>query len=147
MNRKEEGQLNVKTFALSVLSGASVALILCAVLLLVVSGMILAGWIGESMSWVVMIILLFLCAGAGGIVSAKKHGSKYIITGGATGLCMFVLICIIGLLFYNNFWPSNGGIPIFCSVLAGAVLGANPAVHGKKFASKNLRNIKKRKKI
>lgn len=124
MRKGEEGGFNLKKFTLATLTGAAVAIVLCLVMLLAVSGLILSGALGEGSAMVAMLVLLFITSAIGGYVAAKKNGSRYLITGAVAGLLVFLIICLVGLLFYDNFLPSHGGVQIFIAAIVGAMAGA-----------------------
>ncbi|MDR1117475.1 MAG: TIGR04086 family membrane protein [Oscillospiraceae bacterium] len=120
----EESGFNVKRFAQAVLIGSGVSVAGCLLILLAVSGIILSGNMSEGSSGAILMVVLFISTIGGGFLAAGRHGSRFLIVGAVQGIVVFLIICLIGLIFYSNFLPSHGGVQIFLSGLAGSISGA-----------------------
>ena len=124
MRKAENSDFSIKKYSVSLLLGTGTGFLACVLLLFVFSAIVLSGAISENSTFAVVVAALFLGAASGGFIAIKKHKTSPLPVGFGIGLCIFVLCCIVGLIFYDSFIPSEGGVIRLLSSVFGGFVGA-----------------------
>jgi putative membrane protein (TIGR04086 family) len=120
-----------KRYVVSVLIGSLAGLALCLVLLLPMSALILAGILDEGISGILLILVIFASSLFGGIMAVNKAKASPIPVGIAAGVLLFLVLCVMGLLLYEHFLPTENGLGLFLASAAGGLLGGRMASPGR----------------
>lgn len=131
MRKNEEDQsAKLVRYVLDVLLGGAVALLVCFLFLLAASFGISRGWLGEELMYQLTIVGCVLGGFIGGVVAVGRCRSRTLIVGLLVGAVLFLLMLTVGLLFYDNIAPEEGGLGLLCGALCGGaaagILGGKP---------------------
>lgn len=123
MRKSDIAEPGFKRYAVAVLIGSLAGIMLSLVLLLPISAIVLAGIVDEGLSVILLILTVLAGSLFGGILAARRLKSKAIPIGLVTGIVMFLWLCVIGLLFYDRFLPTENGLGLLLASVAGGLLG------------------------
>ncbi len=124
MRKSENSQAGFKQVSFTVIVSSLIGVALCLILLLPITAMMLSGVLDESLSDALLYVVVFISALLMAVYSTRKVRSRYIPVGTATGVMMFIFLCLLGILFLDRFTFSEGGTSILlCAALGGVVGG------------------------
>lgn len=130
MRKNEDTGFSLKRCVTQSSLGAVIAFVLCLLALLGVASFILSGSIGEDSMGIAVSAVLFVCSLIGGIIAYRRGAGAVLVAGPVVGLILYLLLCIVRMIFYGQLFPSEGGLANFVAAIAGGCLGA--LVSGKK---------------
>lgn len=103
----------------TILLGSVLGLAVCLLLMTVCSVLMARGLIAEDWTYRVSVVVCFVGALAGGALAVRRIGSRMLVVGLATGVALFLLLLIVGVLMYTGFTPSGGAPGLFLACAAG----------------------------
>ncbi len=117
--REEEPGKALIRCACGVLLGGAVAFAVSLLLLVVASGAISAGVMGEEIGGRVTVGACVLGSFCGGIAAVRRCGRRALVVGLATGAVYFLLLLTIGALAFGSVPQEGRGAVILCAALCG----------------------------
>ncbi len=102
--------------------GAGIALVVCIAILLFISWGILAGWLPQDMDYQAMVTGCLLGCFIGGRYAVVRCGTRSLFIGLGVGVIFFLLLILMGILFYQEVSLENGGIGLLAGGLCGGTL-------------------------
>lgn len=124
MRTGEKSGFQFRPLAFASLLGVAIAVLLTLVLLLGVTALVLSGLFDGSSSGVMVNIAAGIGALVGGLVATRRSGAGALVCTATVAIPEFLICMLVGLAFYENFLPVNGGVALAASMLAGALVGA-----------------------
>jgi putative membrane protein (TIGR04086 family) len=123
MRKNEEEQASVLVRLMGgVLFGGVLALLVCLAVLLLCSAGISGGWIGEGRMTQVTLAGCVLGSLIGGAFAVSRCRSRTLLVGLGTGCVFFLLLLLIGVLFYPDVSVDGRGLGLLCASLVGGAL-------------------------
>jgi putative membrane protein (TIGR04086 family) len=133
MGKNEEDQASVLVRLMGgVLFGGVLALLVCLAVLLFCSAGISGGWIGEGRMGQVTLAGAVLGSFLGGIFAVSRCHARRLLVGLGTGCVFFLLLLLIGVLFYPDVSVEKRGLGLLCACLVGGALAGLLGRRGKK---------------
>lgn len=132
MRKNEDTGFSLKRCVMQSSLGAVIAFVLCLLGLLGVASLIFSGSISEDSMGIAVSAVLFVCSLIGGIIAFRRGAGAVLIAGPVVGLILYLMLCIVRMIFYGQFFPEDGGFANFVAAIAGGCLGA--LVSGRKRA-------------
>jgi len=109
---------------LNVISGAALGLILCFLILLAASYFISTGNIREGLMYRIALGACFAGSCLGSLFSIRRNKTKALLSGIATGVSMFLIMLILGVLIYSEMDTGELGMGFFIASLLGGIAGS-----------------------
>jgi putative membrane protein (TIGR04086 family) len=133
MGKKEEEQASALVRLMSgILLGGALALLVCLAVLLICSVGISGGWIGEGNMTQVTLAGCVLGSFVGGLLAVSRSRTRRLLVGLGAGCVFFLLLLLIGVLFYPDVSVDGRGLGLLCASLVGGALAGLLGGRGKK---------------
>ncbi len=129
---EEKSHFEIKPVIISVIIGSLFALAVSLMILLAASAAVIWGIISPESTSIVAICACLVGAFTGALLAIKKIKHQPLLIGAITGLALFVLFILIGLIFYFRVMPQNGIGLLLGTVGGGALAGVLKATLTKK---------------
>lgn len=123
MKTKKESVSPVLRYALPVLYGTAVGLLVCLAVLLVMAIVLTVQDMPVAAASYLSVVALGLGALGSGFVGAKKAGAKGLLWGSVCGLLLFVIFILIGFSFFQDVQGTSLWFRLAIAVLCGAIGG------------------------
>lgn len=119
----EKSGSKFRPLVIASLLGVAIAVLVTLVLLMGVTALTLGGLIDGSSSGVMVNIAAGIGALVGGLVASRRSGAGALICAATVAIPEFLICMLVGLMFYENFLPMNGGVALAAAMIAGALVG------------------------
>ncbi len=86
--------------------------------------LISSGTLSEGSAKALVIGSCVIGALVAGLISARAVGRRALVTGIITGLCLFLILVVLGALFLEGIFPQNGVLPMLISSVIGGAFGS-----------------------
>ncbi len=110
----------IALIGVSALIGAVITLAIPFVWALLIS----SGTLSETATKALAIGACVIGALSAGLISARAIGRRALLTGIITGLCLFLILVVLGALFLEGIFPQNGVLPMLISSVLGGAFGS-----------------------
>jgi putative membrane protein (TIGR04086 family) len=125
LNRESLGVIimpqETKALLRLVIKCAALALLISALILAFASFLVVGGVLPPEKTLAAVFIAEIAGAFIGGRVASRRSGERKLFTAGMTGICLFLILLTIGLLF--AFPPARHALLIFPAAVVPALLG------------------------
>ena len=138
MSKHEEQVVSFLPGMISLLLGGGVALASAVMLLLAGSCLLSGGMIAQSHEPQLVVAVVLASAVIGGMTAKRGWNHRKVIAGILSGLVFYLLLVVIGLLFYSGFNATQYGVGnLVAAVCGGAMAGMMGGAQGRRGKRRN----------